>query len=253
MLKNIFNSDHLKIITSFTSALIFVYILLFEFILPANRFLPKPTILLDSVHSLFQDYNFTYAYLFTFSAIYFVAIVSFFLIRLFGGVGFKIIQYFPGLIVLFDVGKYFVPFFLVLLFELWFGNSGLAEYLFILFVMMGILKGRLFKSYLSIKEEYLLSAKSLGANESIITKKVIWKSLEPKLYDEILVNHIAIWGIVLIYEFISKSGGIGTIIYNALKYNDLSVIIIIILFLIITFLLMEFVLIRIKKKYFFWE
>ncbi len=253
MLKKLFKSDRQKIISSFISALIFVYILLFEFILPANKFLPKPTILLDSIHSLYLDYNFTSAFLFTFSAIYFVMLVSFILIRIAGSIGFKIVQLFPGLIVLFDIGKYFIPLFLVLLFELWFGNSAIGEYLFILIIIMGLLKSRLFNSFLSIKEEYLLSARSLGVSEKVIINKVIWKSLEPKLFDEISKNHISIWGVVLIYEFVCKTSGIGNTIYNALKYNDLSVIIIVILFLFATFFIMEYFLTRIKKKYFFWE
>ena len=253
MLKKFVKSDNQKIIIPFISALLFVYVLLFEFILPANKFLPKPTIIFESIHSLYLDYNFTTNYLFTFSAIYFVTFVSFILIRILGSIGFKTIQSFPGLTVLFNIGKYFIPLFLVILFELWFGNSPFGEYLFILIIMMGLLKSRLFNSFLLVKEEYLLSARSLGVSEKLIINKVIWKLLEPKLFDEVVNNHIALWGIVLIYELICKTDGIGNIIYKALEYNDLSVIIVILLFLVATFLIMDYLLIRIKKKYFFWE
>ena len=253
MLRKLFKSDKQKIITSFISILLFVYILLFEFVLPANRFLPKPTILFESVQSLFQDYSFISAFLFTFSAIYAVTIISFFLLKIGGSIGSKIILSFPGLNVLFDIGKYFIPLFIIFLFQLWFGNSVIGEYIFILIILMGSLKAKLFNSITTVEEEYILSARSLGVDDNKILSKVIWKSLQPKLYDVIISNHIKVWGIVLIYEFICKTDGIGYIFYRVLKYNDISVLIILFIFLIITFLVMEFVLSRIKKKYFFWE
>ena len=253
MLKKLLKSENQKIITSFVFVLLSVYIILFEFILPTNKFLPKPTILFDSVQSLFQDYNFVSAFLFTFSAIYAVTIVSYFLLKIGGNIGSKIILSFPGLNALFDIGKYFIPIFLIFLFELWFGNSVIGEYLFILILLMSSLKAELFRSITSVNEEYILSAKSLGLNDNEVLSKVIWKSLQPKLFDVIQSNHIKIWSFVLIYEFISKTDGVGYIFYQVLRYNDLSVLIILFIFLIITFLVMEIVLSRIKQKYFFWE
>ena len=253
MLNKIFKSEKHKVILSFISVVLFVYIILFEFILPANGFLPKPTILIDSVYSLFKDYNFVKNYLFTFTAIYSVLIISYFLISVGSKYFIKYILAFPGLRELLDLGKYFIPFFLILLFELWFGDSIFGEYIFILFIIIGSLKVTLFNEIFSMKQDFVLSAKSLGMKEKDIYTKVVWKTVQPKLFDTIKKNHVEIWALVFIYEFVCKTEGIGNILYFVIKYNDLSVLLTLLLILIITFLVMELILNKIEKRFFFWD
>jgi len=193
MIENIFKSNRQKIVLSFISILLFVYILLFEFILPANKFLPKPLILLESIPSLFQDYNFLTAFLFTFSAIYIIILISYFLINMgkYILIGFSSNN--PGLRELFVIGKYVIPLFLIFMFELWFGNSIWGEYLFILAIMMGELKSRVVNEIDTVNEEYLTASKSLGLSDTDIIMKVVWKSIQPKVFDSFITNHINIW------------------------------------------------------------
>lgn len=253
MLNKILQSEKQKVTLSFISVVLFVYILLFEFILPANAFLPKPTILIDSVFSLFNDYNFAKAYLFTFTSIYSIIIISYFILRFTSKYISDYSLAFPGLIHLLDLSKYFIPFFLILLFELWFDNLMIGEYLFTLILSMGILKVTFFKEIFSMKQEYILSAKSLGLSEKDIFTKVIWKTIQPKIFQSIKNNQVPIWASVFIYEFICKTEGIGTIFYLVLRYNDLSALLTLFFFLIITFMAMEFILERIRKRFFYWE
>ncbi len=253
MLTKIFQSTTTKVILPLLSILLFIYILFFEFIFPANSILPKPTILFDAILALFQDYDFLSSFLFSFTAIYSVMIISYFLIRFGSSWMFSFAQYFPGMKELFVIGKYFIPLFLIFLFELWFGNSIWGEYLFVLFLIMGKLKSSVMNALTIVKEEYVLSAKSLGVPENKIGSKVIWKTIQPNVYNSLVDFHIPIWGLVIIYEFICKIEGVGNIFYLALKYNDLSLTIVLFVFLIITFLIMEIILKSIKKKYFFWE
>jgi len=253
MLTKILHSDRKKIILSFISVLLFTYIILFEFILPANKLLPKPSILIESIPSLFKDYNFLAAFLFSFSAIYLIMIISYLFINV--GKNYLIFfsQYFPGIKELFIIGKYLVPIFLIFLFQLWFGNSMWGEYLFILFLMMGELKSKILFEIVTIKEEYIITSRSLGLSEKEIIKNVVWKSIQPQVFDSFLTNHISIWSLVIIYEFICETEGIGSIFRLGLKYNDLSMVIVLIVLIILTILLMELVLNSIKKKYFFWK
>ena len=253
MLTKIIRSSTSKVILPLLSVLLFIYILFFEFILPANSILPKPTILLETIPALFQDYDFLSSFLFTFTAIYSVMIISYFLIRFGSNLMFNMVQYMPGLKELFTIGKYFIPLFIIILFELWFGNSIWGEYLFVLFLIMIVLKSSVINELNNVKEEYILSARSLGLPQNKIGSKVIWKSIQPNVYKSLLDFHIPIWSFVIMYEYICKTDGVGNIFYLTLKYNDLSLAIVLFVFMIITFLIMEIVLKSIQKKYFFWE
>lgn len=253
MLTKLFQSSTSKVILPLLSVLLFIYILFFEFILTSNLIFPKPTILLDTIPALFQDYDFLSSFLFSFTAIYSVIIISYFLIRISSYWLFSIVQYLPGIKELFKISKYFIPLFLIILFELWFGNSIWGEYLFLLVLIMGILKSSVVSELDNVKKELILSAKSLGLSENEIFSKVIWKSIQPNVYKSLLDFHIPIWSFVIIYEFICKTDGVGNVFYLALKYNDLSLAIVIFIFMIITFLIMEIILKSIKKKYFFWK
>jgi ABC-type nitrate/sulfonate/bicarbonate transport system permease component len=253
MLTKIFQSTTVKVLLPLILVLLFIYILFFEFILQANPVLPKPTILIDSIPALFKEYDFLSSFLFSFTAIYSVMIISYFSIRLGANWMFKMLRYFPGMKELFGVNKFFIPVFLIFLFELWFGNSIWGEYLFVLILTMGIFKASIAYELDKVNEEYLIAARSIGLPENEIGKKVIWKSMQPKVYDSLLKFHIPIWSYIIIYEFICKTGGVGNIFYMSLRYNDLSLTIVLFIFLILTFLIMENILKNIKKKYFFWE
>jgi len=253
MSKIIQKSGNATVVLSFISIISFIYIILLEFIIPANKILPKPSILLESIPSLFNDYNFLSAFLFTLSAIYSITVISYFLVRIGSYLLIKIIDLFPGLIKLFVMGKYFIPLFFIFLFQLWFGNSIWGEYLFALIMIMGILKESVAVQLENVKGEYIDSANSLGLDKSGIIKNVVWKSIQPKIFHSLRSNHILIWSYILVYEYVCVTSGIGAIYRTALEYNDLSLVILLIFITIITFIVMEFAFENIKKKYFFWN
>lgn len=253
MLTNKFNSRSTRVLLPLISVLLFIYILFFEFILSANSILPKLTTLIDSIPALFQEYDFLSSFLFSFTVIYSMMIISYFLIRFSANWILGFVQYFPGVKELFIISKYFIPIFLIFLFELWFGNSIWGEYMFVLFITMGILKSAVINELDHVNEEYIIAARSIGLPENKIAEKVIWKAIQPNAYNSLLKFHIPIWSYVIIYEFTCKTGGVGNIFYLALRYNDLSLTIVLFIFLLILFLIMEIILKGIKEKYFFWE
>ena len=253
MFTKFIQSNRFKINFSFLAALIFIYIILFEFILPVNKFLPKPSMLLESFNSLIHDYNFIYGLLFTFTAIYFGMLISYLIIYLSRNILIYIAENYQLLTERFLIGKYFVPLFLVFLFELWFGESIWAEYFFIIIIMMGLLKAEVITGISSVKEEYITSAKSLGLTTSEINDKIIWKSIQPNVYDIFIKYHVYFWVNVLVYEYICKTQGIGSIFNLIIRYNDLSALIVLVLIVILSNVIMEINLNRIKKKFFFWN
>ena len=242
-----------KVILSFLLSIVSIYIILFEFIIPANKILPKPSILLESIPSLINDYNFGSSFLLTFSAIYATMLISYFLISVSNSFLIKILNLFPGFKELFVISKYFIPLFLIFLFQLWFGDSLWAEYLFLLIIIMGFLKESVADNLGSLKQEYIVSAKSLGLTENEINSKVIWKSIQPNLFKSLKSKHISIWSLVIIYEYICNTGGVGSIFSLAIKYHDLSLVIVMFTSLIIAILVMEYLLEIVMKKYFYWN
>lgn len=247
------NNQSSRVIQALLLIVLFVYIVLFEFIIPANKILPKPSILIDTFPVLFSEYDFLSHVLFSFAAIYSVMIISYFFIKAGYRALFYFTENFPGLKGIFIAGKYILPFFIIIFFSLWFGNSIWGEYFFILIILMSALKSHLVIQFENIPDEYISSAKSLGMEKDEILSKVIFKSVQPELFSVYRKNHFIIWAWVLVYEYICLTDGVGAIFHNALEYNDLSLILLLSLLLIVLFYFMEFVLIKVEKKFFFWK
>ena len=248
-----FNKTSTILISSLLSVLFFVYILLFEFVLPINKILPKPSILLASIPSLVEDYNFGFALVRTVSTVFISLFVSYFLIKFFNRSLLFAINLFPKVLYLKKVSEYFIPFFLILLLALWFNKSIWFEFLFALVLVMSKLKFSFFGAVSSLKQEYIESSKSLGISQQLIQDKIIWKLIQPKLFESINEYYKYLWAWVLVYEFVLNSDGVGSVLNLAIKYNDLSVVVLSIIILIIVNILGTFLLKSIKRKFFFWE
>ena len=246
-------SSDTKIIVSFLGALLFIYILLFEFILPANKVFPKPSILYLSISDLFTDYHFLPAFILTVSVIYISIFISYFIIKFFAVLLINVSLSFPRLNRIFLLEKYFMPIFLIFLFALWFGNNVYAEYLFAFIISGTLLKKTLISGTLNVKSEYVEAAKSLDINNIELTKKVIWKIIQPKLYKTLVKSHFILWSLIIVYEFITRTDGLGNIFRLALKYNDISIIVLLAIIIMITIYLFSILFEFIKRKFFFWE
>lgn len=252
MLDNIKTSRY-RILLSFFSGLLFVYILLFELILPQNKVLPKPSILIDSVHSLFVEYNFGSALLLTFGAIYSIFILSYFMLKISSSIITTFKQIAPALGELLIFKNYFLPIFLIFLFESWFGSSMWGEYLFLFILIMGSFKAVFMNNIDALNDEYLIAAKSLGVSEKVMKRDIVFKMIQPKIYESIKSLHPKIWGLAIVYEFICKTDGVGNIFYLAIKYNDFGLLVLTIILLTVIIFIMEIMIGSIKKKYFFWN
>ncbi|MEE9431085.1 MAG: ABC transporter permease subunit [Melioribacteraceae bacterium] len=250
--RNYFLKNNSAKILPLLAKVAFVYIILFEFILPANGILPKPSILIESVTSLFKHYNFLYAFGFTLSIIFFALLVGYFLIRIFRNTMLYFTRTFPTLISLLDTTKYFLMILLVFIFHFWFGNNIYGELFLAIIVVLGNLKIEYFKSANEVKQEYLDAAQSLNISESKKTN-VIWKSVQPKLFSSLEFSHYSLWTLLIIYEYINGTNGIGSVFRLAIKYNDFSVVVLLILIISTSLWLSTLLLNSIRAKFFFWN
>jgi len=111
----------------------------------------------------------------------------------------------------------------------------------------------LIKSTESVSEEYVETAKSLGLSNGEIISKVIWKSLKPKIYGNLIKIHYQLWIAVIIYEFIGAVNGIGSVYKITYEYNDLFAIISLGIFISLVVLLLNSILKFVVSKLVFWK
>lgn len=244
-------SDNKNLVKIFL-VFIFLYVLLFEFALPLNKILPKPSMLWESIPALFSDYNLLYALAVTTSAIYGSLILGYLIIHLIAPLLIKILSGVDGVYLIPRLFRYFTPLFFALLFIFWFEDSFIAEIIFGLLTTLFILGGKLYKEIPAVKEEYILFAKSLKIDDGKIFSSVAWKSCQPKIFSELKSLHLYLWAIILVYEF-AATVGVGGVYKFASEYHDLSAIVALGILVSIIIWLVNMVIGFLERKIIYWE
>ena len=238
---------------SLVAAFIFIYIILFEFVLIPVRFIPKPSILFESFISLWDTYNLAVLLFSTTSIIYIALLLGSLLITFSAKYLLKIIYEYPGLMNLSVPFKYLSAFFFALLFNLWFSDSLTAEFIFAILVVLSLLLLALNRESQNPKEEYVLTAKSLGLSSNEIYGKVIWKDLQPSIFSGLTKIHVSLWMIILIYEFVGQNEGVGSIYFTAYSYNDIAAVFALGILISLLILIGNLIIKYLYQKIFFWE
>jgi len=250
--KTYFQNNNTAIILSFLAVLSFVYIILFEFILPANGILPKPSILIESIASLYKHYDFLAAYAFTTSIIYVALFTGYYLIKIFRNWALFFTEGFSNIVNLLAINKYFLTISLVFIFHFWFSDNLIGEFILALILVVGNLKIQYFEEFFKVKKEYLDAARSLKISNDK-KNSIIWKSIQPRLFSSLNASHFSLWTILIFYEYVNGTNGIGSIFRLSIKYNDFSIVVLLVIIISITLWLSTLLLNIIKEKFFFWE
>jgi ABC-type nitrate/sulfonate/bicarbonate transport system permease component len=203
-------------------AVIFVYVLLFEFVLPVNKILPRPSLLIESVSALVTDYGLFAGFTVTTTIIYLSLIISYLTLIFIAPLLIKIYYEYPGVFNLPRIFRYFPAFFLAILFNYWFNQSIIAEFIFIYLASLSYLGLVLYGEIPNVKREYIDTALSLKMSQKKIYSKVLWKSCQPEVFNSLHKIHYYVWILILIYEFIGNANGLGNIYSFAYLYNDLA-------------------------------
>ncbi len=215
------------------------YYVFFDYLLPANKAFPKLSLIYESTFELFKHYNLFTGIAITSSVIYVtLSIVLLFIIL------FKNLNSF-----LLNFNSFIkVPFFLIiLLFSFWFGNVLWAEFLFAFIIILIHLsyKGTSFKNK---KVDQLLEFVKLNRFSVKVTNNINGQYAKGLLVTEMRKTHFYLWTFVLIYEFIIKTGGIGTVLDNTFNNYDLAGFISLSLMIYILIYLGDFLYVLIKNK-----
>lgn len=204
------------------SAFILLYILLFEFLIPANTTFPGLSLIFESFLSMQLHYGFLKNALYTVSGIYLPMLAAYGVIRLFRTplTGFlSAARDFTASLRLF---KYFPVISIVTIYIYWFPVSNLSEILFTFLISIFYLLNVFIAGLGNVNRAYTDPFTALGAGKSFIYKNVLWKSLQPELLRSLQSLSFYLWTIVLFFEFIKGYMGIGNIYRLALSFNDIS-------------------------------
>ena len=200
-----------------------IWVLLFEFILPVNDILPKPSIVFLSFGALWKDYHLPANALISISSIYAALILSYFLAREFSVFLIKERNSVSDFVNSLHWFSKYVPGILFGLFLIyWFPEGSYLGFVFVFITSLSSLIIKIQTEQKYIKQEYVDAAKSLGANNQTIAKKVLWPSIQPQLFNHILELHLYLWFVLIVFEFIKGGFGLGVIYSHALSYKDLS-------------------------------
>ncbi len=243
-----------KTIIYFFALIFILWIILFEFILPTNNFLPKPSIVWDSFGDLFKDYKLLINYLSTLAVIYFSIAAAYFLVSLLKG--FLLTEEYQLKILLSSsryVSNILSPILFAFLLIYWLPNTVISEFIFAILLSLFSFAIKVQNESLLIKKEYSDAAKGLGANEKIILNEVKWKALQPGLMKYIIDFHIYLWTLVLFFEYARNSLGLGQIFRHVLEFKDLSALIALFIVTGISICLGHLAIKHFKTKHFFWD
>ncbi len=245
------NNKKLKIIffSRLISVLIFIYILLFEFILLPNQILPKPSILVESFISLFSDYNFGYALLHTTSIIYAIIFLLYWMYRLLNPITIKFSSLIPFKLNYTAYAVIFAPLF----FSFWFDLPLWGEVFYIFLVVDFQFFKTIHNSLREIKPEYILASKSLELSQKDIETKIIWNLVKPEIFKSYKQINITTWMSVILFEYFTSLDGTGSVLTSLVLYHDFSGIIAFMIIITVVILVANFVIGYLHKKFADWE
>jgi len=244
-------SQNIKNNLRFLFTILFVYIILFEFIIPPNKFIPQPTILWESIIHLWTIYNFGLALISTATIVYISIMISFLWVIYFRGLIIKYLVTYKKSFEVFRIFRYFPAFFFAILFAVWFKSSLTAEIIFGFLVSLILILLKMNELIPEVKSEFIIFTHQ--TNPRKMFSETYWKSILPKLFQHLYRIQIYLWTLILIYEFISESIDVGLVYKNALSYNDLGAIISISIFMSIVVWLSNIILKYVEKKMIYWE
>jgi ABC-type nitrate/sulfonate/bicarbonate transport system permease component len=250
--KKIITNKPLKT-SSITILFVILYVIIFEFTWVTQNLFPKPTLLLESFMSLLSEYNLVDAFFETTAVIFPSILIAILIIEIFSKIFLSVFIDYNGIKNITTPFKYFSFFFFALLLNFLFQNSLFVEFVFTILFVIGLLLQIISKETDSIKEEYVIAAKSLGLSSNQIFSQVIWKSLKPNVYGKLVSIHTGAWVVVIIYEFIGSTNGVGAIYRLAFDYNDLLSIISLGIFISLVILLVNSLIKIVVSKLIFWK
>ncbi len=230
-----------------------LYVILFEFVIPANKYFPKPSIVIDSFSDLFANYNLLSNLFLTVLVVSFTLLFSYLIIYFIRGSLIVFNKQFPDVVEILNTFRYvpilFVPIVLIFIF----GANYLTELIFIFLVAITFLLYKINVEQKSINQEYVDSAKSLNVSPAKIYKDIYWKNMEPALVKSLKKLNIYLWSSALLFEYIVGYFGLGSVYFQGFMYKDLSAIFALTIMLFVIISVFDVLLYLFETRTIFWS
>jgi ABC-type nitrate/sulfonate/bicarbonate transport system permease component len=215
--------------------------------------LPKPSLVFESFGYIWADYNFLEAIAITSTSVYLSLVVAYLAVSSLSGLIIKITLEFPNAIEKLKVLRYFPAFFFAIIFSYWFGKSILAEFLFAFISSIILISIQLVIATKKHNKVYVNIATNLGIKKNKIYSNVIFKNIQPYLFNELIRIHYYLWVLVMVYEFINVINGFGGVYKTALLYRDFAGLFSIAILISVLILFGSYLINKIHEKIFYWE
>jgi ABC-type nitrate/sulfonate/bicarbonate transport system permease component len=212
-----------KTVYTYIASYIFLWIILFEFILPVNNILPKPSIVLLSFPDLVKNYHLLPNYISTIAVIYISLIAAYYAVRFISILPVKENRFITNFIASLEWFSEYVPGIVLALFLIfWFPASEYIEFIFAFLTAFTVMLIRVQKTEPGIPAEYIDASRSLTLSDSKIRGYIIWRFNQAALFNKMNALHFRLWLLLIAFEYIKGGYGIGNIFNQALVYNDIS-------------------------------
>ncbi|NWF90490.1 MAG: hypothetical protein HXY50_13640 [Ignavibacteriaceae bacterium] len=232
--------------------LLLLWTILFELILPVNSVFPKPSIVMQSFNDLLNKYFLIWNFLSTVSAIY----TSMFISVVFIWILFPHItgtNFLTDIVMSLEWSSRYIPgIFLSMLFIYWFPKSEVTKFIFATLISFTSFSYRAKYLAENVPKELTSWLPSFEISSNQIKRNVVWKMIQPKLFDYLIKQNLYLWASVVIFEYMNLGLGVGTILRNILLYNDLSALVMMLILITIFIYSFSQLIKFIKNKYYFW-
>lgn len=226
-----------------------LWIILFEFIIPTNNFAPKPSVVLESFASLWNDYNILPNLFSTFGCIYLSLLIALISQNFLSN---KVIdkKFSKYLIKERNKGSLiFLIFSFLILSAIWFSDFYFFKIIFASVISTFTLTIKNIRGMDRVNPNFIDSIKSIGFPNDVIQNKIISKLYRPSLLNYLKDYQFVLWTILIIYEILIGREGIGFMFNKIVEYRDLSAAIALLLILGFMILLINRIYSAIIKKF----
>ncbi|MBK6915572.1 MAG: ABC transporter permease subunit [Ignavibacteriales bacterium] len=199
-----------------------LWIILFEFIIPTNYFVPKPSVVLESFASLWNDYNILPNLFSTFGCIYLSLLIALISQNFLSN---KVVhkKFSKYLIKKRNKSRlFFLIFSFLILSAIWFSDFYFLKIIFASVISTFTLTIKNIRGMDRVHPNFIDSMKSLGFPNDVIQNKIISKLVRPSLLNYLKNYQFVLWTIITIYEVFIDREGIGFMLKKIVEYRDLS-------------------------------
>lgn len=199
-----------------------LWIVLFEFIIPTNSFLPKPSLVLLSFPSLWKDYNLPANFISTFGCIYLSLLLALFFSKYLSNM--IIDKKFSNVLDNKRNKGYliFLIFVFLILSTIWFSDFYFLKLIFASALSTAAFTIKSLKMMANVDKNFVDSMQSLGYTKHLIQYKIVPKLIRPSQLNFMDNFQYTLWLILIIYEILIGGEGIGIMFKKIVEYKDLS-------------------------------